>query len=157
MISFFFLNSLYFEFNFRYITDSNHLFSESCTIVTAVTTLSVTFSLFLVVTDSWIGGYAVAFPFTVQLFINSLIGMIATIEVWASFQNNHWIPIWCDFLQNDKLNKDIWKFPSYLLPVQDQKDYRFFMQHAMISHDMRLLFIGKLNFDLFISVWVGFI
>ncbi len=72
---------LIFECNFRYITDSNELFSESCTIVTVVTTLSVTFSLFLLVTDSWIGGYALVMPFTVQLFINSLIGMIANIQV----------------------------------------------------------------------------
>jgi hypothetical protein len=39
-----------------------------------------------------------------------------------------------------------------MLPVQDQKDFRLLMQHAMIPYDMKLFFIGELNLDLFIKV-----
>jgi hypothetical protein len=56
--------------------------------------------------------------------------------------------------QYDKLNENIWKFPFYLLPVQDQKDFRFFMQHAMVPYDMKLFFIGDLNLNLFIKVYI---
>jgi hypothetical protein len=47
----------------------------------ALASLIITLSLFLLVIDSWIGGYGLVLSFVGQLFINSLIGTIATIQV----------------------------------------------------------------------------
>jgi hypothetical protein len=57
------------------------MFNGQCATIMALASLIVTFSLFLLVTDSWIGGYALVIPVVGQLFINSLIGTIATIQV----------------------------------------------------------------------------
>jgi hypothetical protein len=57
--------------------------------VMAVASFSLTLCLFLMVADSWIGGYALILPFVGQLFISSLIGTIATIQVhiFINFEN----------------------------------------------------------------------
>jgi hypothetical protein len=57
------------------------MFKGQCATIMALASLILTLSLFLLVTDSWIGGYALVLPFVGQLFINSLIGTIATIQV----------------------------------------------------------------------------
>ncbi len=68
-------------YTFRYINECNEMFGGLCAIVTATTSLVLTLCLFLLVSDSWIGGYVLVIPFVGQLFINSLIGTIATIQV----------------------------------------------------------------------------
>jgi hypothetical protein len=57
------------------------MFKGQCTTIMALASLILTLCLFLLATDSWIGGYALVLPFVGQLFINSLIGTIATIQV----------------------------------------------------------------------------
>jgi hypothetical protein len=68
-------------FIYRYINACNRMFNGQCATIMALASLIVTLSLSLVVTDSWIGGYAMIIPIVGQLFINSLFGTIATIQV----------------------------------------------------------------------------
>ncbi|XP_319538.2 putative odorant receptor 83c [Anopheles gambiae] len=116
-----------------YLESMQECYRNICVVQVASCSLSTVFNLFLALTTDWYATYGFIVISVFQLFVYCLMGTVMQI-------------------MNERMIDYISNLPWYMLPTEEQKQFKFMLARSQLSAEIMIRSVGPMNMETFTDI-----